>query len=81
MAREKERLIFSFSCSFSRSGQLLQLTPAEEIVFRREDGETTGLLAMTNTATCNVAYKVNLPCCSHPRYIMTPSFSSFVSVD
>ena len=28
-------------------------------MFRREDGETTGLLTMTNTATCNVAYKVN----------------------
>lgn len=44
----------------SPPGQLLQLTPAEEIVFRREDGETTGLLTMTNTSTCNVAYKVIL---------------------
>ena len=39
-------------------GQYLQLTPAEEIVFRREDGETTGMLVMNNTASCNVAYKV-----------------------
>jgi hypothetical protein len=39
-------------------GQYLQLTPAEEIVFRREDGETTGMLVMNNTACCNVAYKV-----------------------
>lgn len=39
-------------------GQYLQLAPAEEIVFRREDGETTGMLVMNNTANCNVAYKV-----------------------
>lgn len=40
-------------------GQLLQLAPTEEIVFRREDGETTGTLTMTNTANCAVAYKVS----------------------
>ena len=39
-------------------GQLLQLSPTEEIVFRREDGETTGLLTMNNSANSNVAYKV-----------------------
>jgi len=52
-------------------GQLLQLTPAEEIVFRREDGETTGLLAMTNTATCNVAYKIKTT--SPDKYRVRPS--------
>lgn len=40
------------------AGQYLQLTPGEEIVFRREEGETTGMLVMTNTSNCNVAYKV-----------------------
>ena len=50
-------------CQLSRyfsqyPGQLLLLAPTEEIVFRRDDGETTGLLTMTNTATCAVAYKV-----------------------
>jgi len=52
-------------------GQLLQLTPAEEIVFRREDGETTGLLTMTNTATCNVAYKIKTT--SPDKYRVRPS--------
>jgi len=37
---------------------LLLLNPAEEIVFRRDDGETTGLLTMTNSVNLNVAYKV-----------------------
>jgi len=52
-------------------GQLLQLTPAEEIVFRREDGETTGLLTMTNTSTCNVAYKIKTT--SPDKYRVRPS--------
>ena len=39
-------------------GQLLQLTPTDEIIFRREDGETTGLLTMSNAVDCSVAYKV-----------------------
>lgn len=45
---------------FALVGQLLQLSPTEEIVFRREDGETTGLLTMTNTSDGAVAYKVRI---------------------
>jgi len=59
-------------------GQLLQLTPAEEIVFRREDGETTGLLTMTNTASCNVAYKIKTT--SPDKYRVRPS-AGVISAD
>ncbi|EFX68040.1 motile sperm domain-containing protein 2-like [Daphnia pulex] len=52
-------------------GQYLQLTPAEEIVFRREDGETTGMLVMNNTAGCNVAYKIKTT--SPDKYRVRPS--------
>ena len=41
------------------AGQYLQLSPAEEIVFKREDGETTGHLLMTNVSNAIIAYKVN----------------------
>jgi len=34
------------------------LHPAEEIIFRHEEGETTGMLTVTNTSDCKVAYKV-----------------------
>lgn len=40
------------------TGQYLQLSPGEEIIFKREEGETTGMLVMTNLSNCNVAYKV-----------------------
>jgi len=52
-------------------GQLLQLSPTEEIVFRREDGETTGLLTMTNTSDGAVAYKIKTT--SPDKYRVRPS--------
>ncbi|KAK4004350.1 motile sperm domain-containing protein 2 [Daphnia magna] len=52
-------------------GQYLQLAPAEEIVFRREDGETTGTLVMNNAANCNVAYKIKTT--SPDKYRVRPS--------
>lgn len=53
------------------AGQLLLLNPAEEIVFRRDDGETTGLLTMTNSVNSNVAYKIKTT--SPDKYRVRPS--------
>jgi len=39
----------------------LKMLPVEEVIFKRdENGETTGLLTITNISDFNVAYKVIL---------------------
>lgn len=64
LAKLKSRILSLFLI-----GQLLQLMPVEEIIFRREDGETTGLLTMTNAVDCSVAYKVSCTLQRQPTFV------------